>query len=97
MKFSGLNCQCQYIILHINVNMYTIVAILSFMSRINLRLSRVEHEKKYDLGARVSKKYKRNHGITDFCIHFMLLCQILQAVIVIEQGVVLIVKLSCPS
>ena len=35
----------------INVKMPTIVGILTFMSRINFVLSRVEHEKFYNLGA----------------------------------------------
>ena len=47
--FKSLSC---VFIMLINVKMQTIVGILTFMSRINFVLSRVEHEKVYNLGAR---------------------------------------------
>ena len=45
MEFACLNHQSQSYILLINVKMPTIVGILTFMSRINIVLSRVEQEK----------------------------------------------------
>ena len=49
-KFLSLNLSDVFIML-INVKMPTIVGILIFMSRVNLLLSLVEHEKKfYNLG-----------------------------------------------
>ena len=45
MIFSGFNYQSQSFILLLNVKMPTIVGILTFLNRINFRLSQVEHEK----------------------------------------------------
>ena len=47
MKISCLNHKSQLFILLINVKMPTIVGILTFMSRINFMLSRVENEKSF--------------------------------------------------
>ena len=42
-------------ILLINVQMPTLVGILTFMSRINVMLNRVEHEKVYNIETRAMK------------------------------------------
>ena len=56
MEILGLNHHCQSFILLINVKMPTIVGILTFMSRINFMLSRVENGKKfYNLGSSSAK------------------------------------------
>ena len=44
MTFKGLNHKSQSFILLINDKMPTIIGILTFMSRINFIISRVEHE-----------------------------------------------------
>ena len=44
-------------ILQINVEMATIVGILTFMSRINFMLSSVEHENVYHLRAKTRKRH----------------------------------------
>ena len=49
-KFLTLSLSDGVFIMLINVKMPTIVGILIFMSRINFVLSRVEHEKFYNLG-----------------------------------------------
>ena len=49
-KFLALSFSDVVFIMLINVKMPTIVGILTFMSRINFVLSRVEHEKFYNLG-----------------------------------------------
>ena len=51
-KVSALILLDVALIMLINVNMPTIIDILTFMSRINFMLSRVEHKKFYILGAR---------------------------------------------
>ena len=47
MKISDFNHKSQLFILLINVKMPTNVGILTFMSRINFVLSRVEHDKSF--------------------------------------------------
>ena len=51
-KFLALILSDLVFIMLINVKMPTIVGILTFMSRTNFVLSRVEHRKVYNLGAR---------------------------------------------
>ena len=47
MVFDELSCTRIYNIMLINIKMLTIVGILTFMSRVNFVLSRVEHEKSF--------------------------------------------------
>ena len=70
--FFALNHSDVVFILLINVKMPTIIGILTFMSRININLSSVEHEKSYTCSRKASVELtssKYTH-LKQYCLFF---------------------------
>ena len=80
-KFIGLSLSEVVFIMPINVKMPTIVCILTFMSRINFVLSRVEHGKSFITsgpGAEKSQQLNQPSSIW-LCVNICVLFSVLNA------------------